>query len=507
MRIQFCGADRTVTGSSHLIEINGKRILLDCGMYQGDPHDAERLNHYLPDNPAKIDVVILSHGHLDHCGKLPVLYRAGYRGPIYCTPATQGVTMIVLYDAAKIQQENADYLNRQSKTAPPVMYDANDVAATLALMKNVEYGQSVKLFDGIEFTFLDAGHILGSTYVLLECQEISPSPGNPGEGRGGGYSEPRTQNLELTQNPHPTPPPEYKGREDEAAGNKMLRRHLLFTADVGRYNSPILRDPTVIPTPCDVIITESTYGNSLHGPMENVEPQFLDAVKFCIDRRSRLLIPSFAVGRTQTVLWYIQKFISEKKIPPIPVYVDSPMGVEVSKLHSQYRDAYDEETTRMIGAGDLFSLAHVTFASSVEDSKKINADSGPCVIIASSPSCDFGRILHHLKHSVSRPNDLVTFVGWIPPQTLGRRLQDGEKRVQILHDWYQVRCQVRTIHGLSAHADAAELMQFLKPALTKDSKVFVVHGEVPQGEALANSIRETGTVNVSLPTLGSSVEL
>jgi metallo-beta-lactamase family protein len=456
MRIQFCGADRTVTGSSHLIEINGRRILLDCGMYQGAPQDAKRLNHYLPEHPEKIDAVILSHGHLDHCGKLPVLYRAGYRGPIYCTPATQAVSQIVLYDAAKIQQENIDYLCRKSLPAEAcVLFNSADVEATLALMKNVDYEKPTTLFDGITFTYFDAGHILGSTYILMQLMENGVS------------------------------------------------KRLLFTADVGRYNSPILRDPTLVNGVCDAIITESTYGNSLHGPMENVEPQFLAAVQSCIAKRSRLLVPSFAVGRTQTVLWYMQKFINEKKIPAIPIYVDSPMGVAISKITSQYRDMYDDETKQMIGDKDIFGLSHITFTSSVEDSKRINADSGPCVIIASSPSCDFGRILHHLKHSVGQANDLVTFCGWTPPYTLGRRLQNGEKNVQILGRWYDVRCRVDTIHGLSAHADAAELMKFLTPALSKDSKVFVVHGEVPQAEGLAQTIRNAGTSQVSVPVMGS----
>ncbi|HWB55213.1 MAG TPA: MBL fold metallo-hydrolase [Tepidisphaeraceae bacterium] len=461
MRIQFCGADRTVTGSSHLIESNNRRVLLDCGMYQGPRDEADRLNHYLPDNATGIDAVILSHGHLDHCGKLPELVRRGYHGPIYCTPATAAVTRVVLEDSAKIQQENAEYLNRRTRPPgqPPIepLYTSADVAATMNLLKLVPYAQPTAIADGITFTFFDAGHILGSAYVIVD----------------------------LSENNQP--------------------KRLLFTADVGRYNAPILRDPAPVAGPCDIIITESTYGNSLHGPMELVEPQFLDAVKFCVDHKSRLLVPSFAVGRTQTVLWYMEKFISEQKIPPIPIYVDSPMGVEISHIHSEFRNDYDRQTNQMIGSKDLFGLSRVTFASSVDESKKINLDPGPCVIIASSPSCEFGRILHHLKQSVERPNDLVTFVGWIPPQTLGRRLQDGDRRVKIFDQWFDVKCQVRTIHGMSAHADASELIRFLTPALTKDSRVYVVHGEVPQAEALAQSIRSAGPKCVGIPAMETEV--
>lgn len=468
MRIQFCGADRTVTGSSHLIEINGRRILLDCGLYQGPRDEAERLNRFLPTDAAHIDAVILSHGHLDHCGKLPVLVRAGFRGPIYCTPATAAVSRIVLNDSAHIQQEDAEYLNRRSRAPGQQnvvpLYTLADVAATLNLIKNVSYAQPTTIADGISFTLFDAGHIIGSTYVVMELNEAGGSD---------------------------TAPPNTK--------------RLLFTADVGRYNAPILRDPVPPPANCNLVITESTYGNSLHGPMETVGPQFLDAVQFCIQHKSRLLIPSFAVGRTQTVLWYMQKFISENKIPSIPIYVDSPMGVEISHIHSQFRDNYDEQTRQLIGSKDLFGLSHVTFASSVEDSKRINADPGPCVIIASSPTCEFGRILHHLKQSLERPNDMVTFVGWIPPGTLGRRLQEGQKRVRILDQWYEPRCQVRTIHGLSAHADAAELMRFLTPALSPASRVFVVHGEVPQAQALAQTIRTAGPGAVHVPAIEGEI--
>jgi metallo-beta-lactamase family protein len=255
----------------------------------------------------------------------------------------------------------------------------------------------------------------------------------------------------------------------------------------------------------EYLITESTYGDSQHAPMEQVAPQFLDAVRFCIERRSRLLVPSFAVGRTQTVLWYIQRFIQEKQIPEIPIFVDSPMGVLISKIHSEFRDNYDKATLEAIGTKDLFGLSRVTFASSVADSKKINNQSGPCVIIASSPTCEFGRILHHLQLSVERPDDLVVFVGYIPPQTLGRRLQEGAKRVRILDRWYDVKCQVRTLHGLSAHADADELLRFLGPTLDGGTLAYVVHGEPSQAEGLARRMLRVGIGRAAIPAMESSI--
>jgi metallo-beta-lactamase family protein len=459
MRIQFCGADRTVTGSSHLVEINGLRLLLDCGMYQGKREEARRINEYLPYDPKTVDAVILTHGHLDHCGKLPVLPRNGYTGPIFCTAATAEVARIVLADAAEIQVEDAQYLNRRTVEpgSPPVapLYTPRDLPAVMKSMKRVHYGQKTDLGKGVSFTFFDAGHILGSAYVVLEWQE-------------GGAT-----------------------------------RTLLFTGDVGRYGAPILRDPQPPPGVADHVITESTYGNATHGPIEQVGPQLLDAVKWCVQRGSRLIVPSFAVGRTQTVLWYVKKFIREKLIPDIPVVVDSPMGVEATQVTRTFPGEFDEETAAMAEQEKLFS--GVVLASTTDQSKQINKRRGPMVVVASSPTCEFGRVLHHLRQSVENPDDMVVFVGFTPYNTLGRRLQDGQKRVRILDQWYDVKCQVRTIHGLSAHADRGELLRFLGPALGPRTTAYVVHGEVPQAESFAQALLEKGVGNVVVPAMESSI--
>jgi metallo-beta-lactamase family protein len=312
--------------------VAGKRILLDCGIYQGPRELARQMNEKLPADPHTIDAVILSHGHLDHCGKLPVLTNAGFTGPIYCTTATADVARLILLDSADIQLEDAEYLNRRA--VPPgsaqihPLYVPADVQPVLRQFRKVSYGEPTNL-GGLTFTFYDAGHILGSAYVLIEWQE------------------------------------EWKTKK------------LLFTADIGRYNTPIIHDPHTLPGPVDVVITESTYGMKQHAPMEVVGPALLAAVQQVIKNGSRLIVPSFAVGRTQTILWYMQRFISEKKIPAIPVFVDSPMGVDASRIYAMHRGYYDDETASLIGEKDLFGLSHVTFASTGEQSRQINGQSGP----------------------------------------------------------------------------------------------------------------------------------
>jgi len=459
MRMEFCGANRTVTGSSHLIEIAGKRILLDCGMYQGKREVARQLNETLPEGG--IDAVILSHGHLDHCGKLPVLVKRGYAGPIYATPATVDVARIVLLDSAEIQEEDAQYLNRRTRPDGEAevepLYRRADVHTVLKLFKRVQYATKIDLGNGVSATLHDAGHILGSAYVVL--------------------------------------------RWSESGGPKSL----LFTADIGRKGTPIPRHPEPLTQHFDSIITESTYGGRRHAPMDDIEPQFAEAVHQIVQSRGRLILPSFAVGRTQTMLWHYMKLMQSQQLPKISIYIDSPMGAEVSHVTGEYTELWDDESIAMLNFPRVKeALQMVRFAISAQQSREINNDPGPCIIIASSPTCEFGRVLHHLKVSVERPSDLVLFTGWIPPQTLGRRLQDGAKRVRIYERLYEVKCQTRTLHGLSAHADGEELAAFLLPGIGPETVVHVVHGEADQAEAMARKALDLGARFASVPALHSS---
>jgi metallo-beta-lactamase family protein len=320
----------------------------------------------------------------------------------------------------------------------------------------------VDLGRGVSFTLFDAGHILGSSYVWIEWT-------------------------------------------DERDSSK--RRTLLFTGDVGRYNTPIIEDPVPPPGRADLLITESTYGGRSHGPISQVEPQLAQAVKDCIARQSRLLVPSFAIGRTQTILYYIARMIAQKQIPSIRTYIDSPMGIEASEAYAKYGMHFDEEAQALLGGRNLLKFSGVTLARTGQDSRKINNDRGPCVIIASSPTCEFGRILHHLKQSLENTKDIVLFVGFTPYHTLGRRIQDGQKRVRVFDRWYDVRCEVRTVHGLSAHADADELEKFLAPALGENTQAFVVHGEADQAEAFAARLVARGVRSAVVPAMTSAMML
>lgn len=466
MLIRFLGAARTVTGSSHIIEVNDTRIMLDCGLFQGPRAFARNANEMTcrGDVCDRLDAVVLSHGHLDHCGRLPMLTTlAGYKGPIYCTDATAEVSRVVLADSAEIQLEDAEYLNKRTLRAgdPEVrpLYTPQDTLQTFKLFNRVKLANRFLIKD-IGVTLFEAGHILGSTYVWLDFIENG------------------------------------------------VKRNVLFTADVGRYNVPIINDPVPPPGPAELLITESTYGGRKHDPVENIEPHFLELIKTIIERRSRLIIPSFALGRTQTMLWYIQKFITHGLVRSLPVFVDSPMGSELTRITLDYRDYFDAETRDLLAKQDVFGMKNVTLASSSAQSKAINAVPGPCVIIASSPTCEFGRVLHHLGHSLERPGDAVLFVGWTPPGTLGRRLQDGQKRVRIFDRFYDVKCDIRTLPGMSAHADSDELLRFLKPAVNEHTQAFVVHGEPDQSEVFAQRlVNELGVDDATVPAVETSIIL
>ena len=464
MNVTTLGAGRTVTGSAHLVETAGKRVLLDFGLYQGRRDESRMLNEQIPDEIRSVDAVVLSHGHLDHCGRLPLLVKAGFRGKIYATAATRDVVRVVLEDSAKIQEEDATYLNRRGgrddqreMRAIKPLYTGKDVAALMSRFETIDYGRQQEIASGLTATIYDAGHVLGSGYVVLEYEET------------------------------------------------RCRKRLLFTGDIGRPGSAILRDPHPLPFAVDHVITESTYGTVKHAPIGGVGPAMVAAVRETAERGGRVIFPAFAVGRTQTLLYFLLGAMDRKELARIPIFVDSPMGVEMSRVTEAHRGLFDVDALKLMRGGKLFDEEFVKLCVSREESMAINEQRGPCVVIASSPTCEFGRVLHHLKRSVENPKDMILFNGFTPGNTLGRKLQDGARQVRILDRMYERRCQVRTTHGLSAHADGEELLRFLAPTIRPETTATVVHGEADRVDGFAARLIQAGMLTAVAPAMGTHV--
>lgn len=468
LRLQFWGAVRTVTGSMHLLEVHGRRILLDCGLFQGKRQEAFQRNRAFPFDVRSVDALVLSHAHIDHSGNIPSLVRQGFAGPIYATPATYDLCGAMLRDSAHIQAADAAYVNkkRARKGEPPVepLYGVDDVVASLHHFVSVAYGRSLPIAPGVLLTFYDAGHILGSALTVLDVEE------------GG------------------------------------RRTRLLFTGDLGRRNLPILRDPQVVPA-VDVLITESTYGNRDHGTPEEAEARLQEVVQRTYRRGGKVLIPAFAVGRTQEVVYALHRLTEARAIPPLPIYVDSPLAANVTEIFRLHPECYDEETVDfmwMDGHRDPFGFSRLTYVRDVEASKRLNALQEPVVIISASGMCEAGRILHHLKHNVEDPRNTILFVGFQAENTLGRYLVDGREEVKIFGEPHTVRAEVEAIDGYSAHADREELLDYFQRLWTHGGRleeVFVVHGDDENAQALAQALTAMPVGSVHVPVRGEAFEV
>lgn len=458
--LTFWGATRTVTGSMHLLAANGRSVLLECGLFQGRRAETHRRNRTFPFRPKDIDAVVLSHAHIDHCGNLPNLVRQGFRGPVYCTPATRSLTSVMLGDAAKIQVEDAEYLNRRREKGEPKvepLYDGRDVFRTLTRLQAVRYGAKVSVGKGMEVTFADAGHLLGSATVAVRIE---------------------------------TP-----------AGE----RRLTFTGDLGRPGLPILRDPEPIPA-CDLLVTESTYGGHTHEPVDETAERLGEVVRRTTDRGGKVIVPAFAVGRTQTVVYFLHQLISAGKLPGVPVYVDSPMAARATEVFRSHPDCFDDETRALLAAHpDLFGEKHVRYVESVHESIRLNGRPEPCVIIAASGMCEAGRVLHHLKHNLGDPRSTILIAGYQAADTLGRRLVERRPEVRVLGRTIPVKAEVVVLNGLSSHADHNDLLRMLGPLAGTTARVRLVHGEPERAAALADGLRAAGFADVAVPDRGESV--
>jgi metallo-beta-lactamase family protein len=448
--LQFLGAARHVTGSKHLLCIGQKRVLLDCGLVQGPRKVADKANRELPVDGRELDALVLSHAHIDHCGALPRLVKLGYSGPIWCTDATADMLRMMLLDSAHIQAQDARHLRKRGHDFEP-LYDQEDVENTLKLVRSVPYHQSFEVLPELRVEFLDAGHILGAAIVVLDVD----------------------------------------------AGQQQ--RRIVFTGDYGRKNLPILRDPEPLP-PCDALITESTYGDRIHEQRADMMTELARIIAEEMHDGGRVLIPAFSVGRTQSVVLFLGQLMRDGDLPRLPIWVDSPMSKEATRIMARHPELYDDETVRLLKSGHspLF-FEGVTYVGDVEESKALNNERTG-VIISASGMCESGRILHHLKQTVGKKQDCVLMVGYQAHGTLGRRLLNGESPIRIYGENYDVRCKVRSMSGFSAHADWRDLMRVSRPLVDRCKQVFVVHGEDEPAEAYAQRLRSAGFAEVVVPS-------
>jgi metallo-beta-lactamase family protein len=467
MQITFHGAAQTVTGSQHLLEVNGYRLLMDCGLYQGKRQEANARNRNFPFDPAKIDAVLLSHAHIDHSGNLPHLVKGGFRGQIHTTEATAHLTTIMLLDSAHIQESDAAYLNKKLQrkgghfTPIEPLYTQEDAALVAPMLAAHPYGAPFEPVPGVRVTLVDAGHILGSAAVVVDVTE------------GG-----RT-------------------------------RRLWFSGDIGRRKLPLLRDPT-LPSDTDFLLMECTYGDKPHRDPEMAYEELRRVVGRTVKRGGKVIIPAFAVGRTQELVYDLHRLIESGEIPRVPVFVDSPLAVNVSRVFQAHPECFDAETQEFLHSSQHESALGfdlLTYVRSVEESKSLNGREGPMVILSASGMAETGRILHHLKNNIEEPRNTILIVSWQAPHTLGRRLADREKVVRIFGEEYPVRAEVATIGGLSAHAGQDLLLEYAQASRPRQQEIFLVHGEPDAAGALRRELRQRGVEAVRYPAPGEVVQL
>jgi metallo-beta-lactamase family protein len=435
MRINFQGAAQTVTGSQYVLEAGGKRILLECGLYQGRRAESFQRNRNLPFNPRKIDAMLLSHAHIDHSGNIPSLVKNGFPGPIHATEATGGLLKLVLLDSAHIQEADAAYMSfRNAKRGlPPVepLYTTPDAEAVLPLIAQHGYDEPFEVVPGVQAFFFDAGHILGAAGICLDISE----------------------------------------------GHK--RRRLVFSGDIGRRGLPILRDPTP-PPHADILMMECTYGDKLHRDLHDAEIELRNTIQRTFRRGGKVIVPSFAIGRTQELVYSMGRMIEQGEIPRIPIVVDSPLAVGISDLYAKYPDYFDAEASSLLekeGKERALGYEYVRFTRSVEESKALNGKPGPMVILSASGMAESGRIRHHLANNIEDVKNTILIVSWQAPNTLGRLLADQVKKVKIFGEEVERKAEVVTIGGFSAHAGQDFLYEYAKTAATQSEALFLIHGE------------------------------
>ena len=465
IKLKFLGAAQNVTGSRHLLEANGTRILVDCGLYQERQLRVRNWEPF-PVEPRSITTVLLTHAHLDHCGLLPKLVKEGFRGKIYCTGATAEIAKIILLDSAKIQQEDAKHKRkrheRQGRKGPypeVPLYTTEDADACFPLFAPVKYREAVNLGDGLEATFYDAGHVLGSSMIRAKVRK--------------------------------------NGQE----------RIILFSGDIGRPDRPIVCDPTIFEA-ADYVLIESTYGDRLHQGPEDTKKMIGEVINSTKKAGGNIIIPSFALERSQEVLYYINELLLAKAIPRLRIFLDSPMASRITRVFRGHPELFDEEMSKFVKQHKSpFDLPGLEMAGRVEQSKAINNIKGTIMVIAGSGMCTGGRIKYHLINNITQPECTIMFVGYQAVGTLGRQIVDGAKKVRILGNNYPVKANVVRIHGFSAHADRDELLDWLKELESPPRKVFVVHGETKSAKAFGDYVRGKTGWHVAVPGYQDEIAL
>jgi metallo-beta-lactamase family protein len=463
--ITFMGAARGVTGSRYLIEANDTKILVDCGLYQEREFQKRNWEPFRC-SPDELHAVLITHAHLDHCGLLPKLVNEGFKGRVYCTPATADITKIILLDSAHIQEEDAAYKikrhNREGRKGPfpeIPLYTTADAEATFPLFNQVEYDKTVEIAPGIEATFYDAGHVLGSAMIRLRV---------------------------------------IQGEE---------KRSIIFSGDIGRWDRPMLHDPRMFRY-TDYIVMESTYGDRLHEGTKDISNELEEIVKTALAAGGNIIVPSFALQRAQEILYYLNLLLMKKRIPAIDVYVDSPMAIKITEVFKRYSELFDRDMKELLQEHrSPFDFPGLKMVETVDESKALNAIKGTAMIIAGSGMCTGGRIKHHLANNISRPECIVVFVGYQAIGTLGRYILDGAKEVRIHGQQYPVRAQIRQIHGFSAHADRDDLLKWLSKLEVHPKRIFITHGETNSAEQFGKFLNEKTGYETMVPDYGTTVKL
>ncbi len=465
MKIQFCGGARTVTGSQHLLMVNGHRILLECGLFQGRRSDTYERNFNFCFDPASINAMILSHAHIDHSGHIPNFVKNGFKGPIYATAATVDLCQIMLRDSAYLQERDVEWANKirrkRGEDLVEPLYTIEEAEVAMHSFVGVQYGHSTRICEGVDATFREAGHILGSAGILLNIKE----------------------------------------------NGRSLR--VGFSGDIGRTAVPIIRDPDIL-RDLDVLIMESTYGDRLHSSREDVEEELASIIRDVARGGGKIIIPAFAVGRTQVIVYMLHKLFDQNRIPDMPIFVDSPLATAATQVFRSHPECFDRETYRVFlqDRDDPFGFGRLKYVGGVEDSKDLNDLKYPHIIISASGMAEGGRILHHLRNNIGDSRSLVLFVGYAAENTLARRIMDGNKTVKIFGEEFSVRCKVKTMDAFSGHADRDELLNYVAFSPPEKLKhIFLVHGEADQALPLRDALKSRGYAQVDYPAPREIFEL